>query len=82
MRATLRSVRAEHPARLVTAVPVGDRDACEEFQAEADEVVCLTALGPTGAVGSHYDDFDPPDDETVRSLLGSCAPAVPDRRED
>jgi putative phosphoribosyl transferase len=80
MRATLRSVRAEQPARLVTAVPVGDREACEEFQAEADEVVCLTALGPTGAVGSHYDDFDPPDDETVLSLLGGFAPAAPDRR--
>src|SRR5215207_1979104 len=81
MRATLRSVRAEHPVRLVTAVPVGDRDACEEFQAEADEVDCLTTLGSIGAVGSLYDDFDPPDDETVRSLLGSFAPAAPDRRE-
>jgi putative phosphoribosyl transferase len=82
MRATLRSVRAEHPARLVTAVPVGDRAACEEFQAEADELVCLSVLGATGAVGSHYDDFDPPDDETVRSLLESFAPPGPDRRED
>jgi putative phosphoribosyl transferase len=81
MRATLRSVRGAGPARLVAAVPVGDRDTCEEFRAEADEVVCLIALGSTGAVGSHYDDFNPPDDETVRSLLEGSAPVVPSRRD-
>jgi ribosomal protein L11 methyltransferase len=69
MRATLRALRTREPGRLVVAVPVGDRDACEDLQAEADDVVCLTALGSTGAVGSHYDDFRSPSDETVQSLL-------------
>lgn len=78
LRAALRSVRGARPARLVAAVPVGDRDTCEAFQAEADEVVCLTDLGPVGAVGAHYDDFDPPDDEIVRGLLEESARAVPD----
>ena len=77
MRATLRSVRGERPARLVAAVPVGDRDTCEEFQTEADEVVCLIALGSTGAVGSHYDDFDAPDDEMVQRLLEDSIRSAP-----
>jgi predicted phosphoribosyltransferase len=69
MRAALRSVRQRSPARLVVAVPVGSREACQALRAEADEVVCLHAPASFNAVGSYYLRFDQTSDEEVRRLL-------------
>lgn len=76
MRAAVRSVRRQGPARLVVAVPVGARETCEELRAEADEVVCLYQPEPFWAVGAHYQHFEPVDDATVQELLRSFAPAT------
>ena len=69
MRATLRALRMLQPARLVAAAPVGPPDTCQELQQDADEVVCLSIPASFSSVGSHYDDFRPPADETVQQLL-------------
>jgi putative phosphoribosyl transferase len=69
MRAALRAVRSQKPDRLVAAVPVGSRHACEALRNEADEVVCLSTPEPFWAVSLHYDDFLPVADETVQRLL-------------
>jgi len=74
MRAALRAVKAQHPALVVLAVPVGAAPTVEELGDEADEVVCLATPEPFVAVGLWYSDFSSTTDETVADLL-SRAPA-------
>lgn len=69
LRATLHAVRAQGPARLVAAVPIGPRDAHEVLQGDADDVVCLFAPEPFEAVGLCYDDYRAVTDETVEYIL-------------
>lgn len=69
MIAAARSVRAQRPARLVIAVPVGAADACAALRHEADEVVYLDAPEPFWAVGNYYDDFRQTEDDEVQQLL-------------
>lgn len=70
-RATLQAVRAQGPALLVAAVPVGPRETAEILQADADVVVCLHVQEPFEAVGYSYDDFQAVPDETIDSILQS-----------
>lgn len=67
--AAARSIRARHPERLVIAVPVGPRDSCDSMRAEADEVLCLAQPLFFMAVGLHYQDFTPTEDEEVEHIL-------------
>ena len=69
MRAAARAVRAQEPARVVIAVPVGAREACDSLRTEADEVVCAATPEPFDAVGLWYRDFSQTSDEEVRVLL-------------
>jgi predicted phosphoribosyltransferase len=75
MRAAVRSVKRQRPARLVVAVPVGSVEACDALRSEADEIVCLRQPEPFGAVGTYYHDFLPTTDSEVRQALGQ-APAL------
>jgi predicted phosphoribosyltransferase len=69
MLAAVRAVRAEAPAAVVVAVPVGPQSTCRELATEADDVVC--AMTPPGfeAVGQVYEDFHQVSDDEVRELL-------------
>jgi putative phosphoribosyl transferase len=69
MLAAVRAVRAEAPAAIVVAVPVGPQSTCRDLAAEADDVVC--AMTPPGfeAVGQVYEDFHQVTDDEVRELL-------------
>ncbi len=69
MRAAVRAVRAQEPARLVVAVPVGSREATAALRTEADEVVCLHEPEFFGAVGSYYEDFGQVEDSEVQRLM-------------
>lgn len=69
MRAAVRSLRQRSPARLLVAVPVGAREACDALRSEADEVVCPLQPESFGAVGLYYEHFEPVEDEQVRELL-------------
>lgn len=69
MRAAVRSVRRQQPAKLVVAVPVGSREACTALRQEADEVVCPHELEAFGAVGLYYERFDPVEDVQVQGIL-------------
>ncbi|HEX7735970.1 MAG TPA: phosphoribosyltransferase [Ktedonobacteraceae bacterium] len=69
MRAAARAVRRQHPARLVVAVPVAAPSACEEFQSEADEVICTYTPEPFYGVGWWYHDFAQVSDREVHNLL-------------
>jgi len=69
MRAAVRALRQQDPARIVVAVPVGAAETCSEFADEADETICAKTPEPFYAVGAWYDDFSPTTDEEVRELL-------------
>jgi predicted phosphoribosyltransferase len=69
MRAAVAGVRAQHPARIVIAVPAAAPEACQAFQAEVDEVVCAITPDLFYGVGSWYEDFSQVTDDEVRILL-------------
>ncbi|OBG22833.1 phosphoribosyl transferase [Mycolicibacterium celeriflavum] len=69
MLAAVRAVRAQDPARVVVAVPVGPPSACRELAKEADEVVCATMPPGFEAVGQVFADFHQVTDDEVRELL-------------
>jgi putative phosphoribosyl transferase len=69
MRAAVEAVRAQAPAKVVVAVPVGSVDACRDITAVADEVVCARTPDVFAAVGQWYRDFSQTSDEEVSQLL-------------
>lgn len=75
--AAVEAVRRQRPARLVVAVPVGSREACEALRAVADEVVCLAQPEPFGGVGLHYASFPQLEDDEVMQLLADAAERAP-----
>ena len=69
MRAALRLVRDENPARLIAAIPVAPAAAIAALESESDEVICLECPSEFRAVGLHYRDFGQVSDATVSSIL-------------
>jgi putative phosphoribosyl transferase len=72
MRAAVQAVRAQSPARVVVAVPVGAAQTCHDLAVLADEVVCPRTPHDFSAVGEWYEDFSPTGDDEVRALLLSA----------
>ena len=70
MMAAIEALRKLEPGRIVVAVPIASRDACEEMRRQADEVVCARTPEPFHAVGRWYEDFSQTSDAEVRELLG------------
>lgn len=69
MRAAIAALRAQGPAWIGVAVPVGAREACEQIAAEAEEFICPRTPEPFYAVGLSYDQFPQLSDEEVRLFL-------------
>ncbi len=69
MRAAVQAARKLGATRVVVAVPIGARETCEEFRAEADETVCAYTPEPFHAVGQWYADFSETTDDEVHALL-------------
>jgi putative phosphoribosyl transferase len=69
MRAAAAALRAQHPERLIVAVPVAPPETCASLRSEVDDVVCAMVPEPFFAVGNWYDDFSQTSDEEVRELL-------------
>jgi len=69
MRAAVKALSRQQPARIVVAVPTGSPDTCEALEAEADDVICAMTPEPFFAVGQWYDDFTQTTDDEVRDLL-------------
>jgi putative phosphoribosyl transferase len=69
MRAAVAGLRAQHPARIIVAVPTASRETCEAFEFEVDEIVCAITPEPFYGVGRWYEDFSQTTDEEVRSFL-------------
>ena len=71
MRAAIEAAGRLGAARIVVAVPVGASDTCDELREKVDELHCLLVPSFFRAVGEHYGDFAPVEDEQVRQLLAS-----------
>jgi predicted phosphoribosyltransferase len=69
MIATLGGLRAAKPAKLCCGIPVGPREALDELEQLADEVVCLAAPEYFQAVGQFYERFDQVEDDEVIRIL-------------
>lgn len=69
MRAAVAALRAQSPARILAAVPVGSADTCARVAREADELVCLHSPASFHAVGEWYDDFAQVTDDEIRAVL-------------
>jgi putative phosphoribosyl transferase len=69
MRAAISAVRAQHPARLVVALPIASPQTCATLAKRVDELICLIAPTPFFSVGQWYDDFSPCTDDEVCALL-------------
>lgn len=78
MKAAVSTVRQHRPLRVVIAVPTAAKDTCEQFKAEADEVVCAVTPEPFRAVGLSYEDFTQTTDEEVRDYLRRARAWAPD----
>jgi putative phosphoribosyl transferase len=68
--AALRWARAQDPARVVFAAPVGPRSAFRLLAHECDDVVILETPSSFRAVGEWYERFDQVTDQQVLDVLG------------
>jgi len=73
MEAGVRAVRARGAARVIVAVPVAPREACDRLARVADEVVAARVPPAFRAVGEWYVDFDQTDDAEVVARLADAA---------
>lgn len=72
MAAAVTALRSHQPARIVVAVPVAAREACEKVRAAVDELVCLVEPESFIAVGQWYEDFHQIRDHDVHDLLAKA----------
>ncbi|QCB96431.1 phosphoribosyltransferase [Arthrobacter sp. PAMC25564] len=80
-RVACRIARKLGAARVILAVPVAPADTLAALT-EPDEVVCLATPRQFTAVGYHYRDFSPTDDEEVVQLLDLAAKRLQDSPPD
>jgi putative phosphoribosyl transferase len=69
MKAAVSALRKREAAKIVTAVPVGAPETCDELRNLADESICAIEPQSFRAVGQFYRDFSPTTDKEVQELL-------------
>lgn len=72
MRAAVRALRTQGPARIVVAVPVAAADTAEALRGEADAVITVATPEPFIAVGRWYREFEQVEDAEVRRVLAEA----------
>ena len=72
-RAACQVARARGARRVVLAVPVGAMEAVSALRSVADDVVALSVVEGSFAVGQWYENFDQTTDEEVVALLKRAA---------
>ncbi|MFL5515597.1 MAG: phosphoribosyltransferase [Gemmatimonadales bacterium] len=77
MKAAAMALQAQHPGRLIVAVPIAPPETCAALGALVDEVVCAATPEPFLSVGMWYEDFSETSDEEVRELLAQAAQVLP-----
>lgn len=69
IRAAVRALRQQHPARIVIAVPTASADTCEMLEPLVDELISLVRPLYFRSVGQWYDHFEQTTDAEVTQLL-------------
>jgi putative phosphoribosyl transferase len=69
LRAAIRAIRSQHPARLIVGVPTAARSTYMELRTEVDALVALMTPEPFFGVGEWYSDFTQTSDAEVAELL-------------
>jgi predicted phosphoribosyltransferase len=69
MRAAIRALKAQRPARLVVGVPTAAGSTYSQLRSEVDEFVALMTPEPFYAVGAWYEVFGQTSDYEVADLL-------------
>ena len=74
MRAAVRAVKLQNPAKIVVAAPVASRETCDRFFADTDNL-CISVITPEPfyGVGVWYGNFSQTTDEEVQTLLAKAA---------
>ncbi len=72
MRAAIKALQQQHPARIVVAVPVAAPPTCEELSTQVDEIICAKTPELFYGVGYWYEDFSQTTDEEVHALLAQA----------
>lgn len=73
VRAAIAVIRAQHPARLVLAVPVAQESIAAALAAEVDELVCVRKPGDLYAISAWYDHFPQTTDREIQAVLARAA---------
>ena len=71
MRAAVAALRSMAPEMVVVGVPTAAPPVRDDLARRADEVVCVIAPEPFGAVGFWYEDFAQTTDDEIRTLLAA-----------
>ena len=71
MRAAVAALRSMAPELVVVGVPTAAPPVRDDLARRADEVVCVIAPEPFGAVGFWYEDFAQTTDDEIRTLLAA-----------
>jgi putative phosphoribosyl transferase len=69
MRAAVAGLRAQHPSRIIIAVPAAAAQTSDALRSEVDDVICAITPEPFYGVSRWYEDFSQVTDEEVRTLL-------------
>lgn len=69
MRAAIRALNSQRPARLIVGVPTAAGPTWCELRTEVDEFVALMTPEPFCGVGEWYEDFDQTSDSEVIGLM-------------
>lgn len=70
MEAAIKAVIGSGSKKVIVAVPVASSESISNLEQFADEIVVLDDPNNfLGAVGSHYDSFEPVEDEEAKALL-------------
>jgi putative phosphoribosyl transferase len=77
MRAAVKAIRKQGPARVIVAAPIAAVETCEDLRAEVDEIICVRTPEPFFGVGLWYEDFSQTTDEEVRQLLAEAQQGKP-----
>lgn len=77
MTAAVAGVRAQHPRRIIVAVPVASRQAVAALREVADDCVAVLVPPGFGGVGQWYEDFRQTTDDEVQTLLEAARPHAP-----
>ena len=69
LKAAALALKAQHPKRIVAALPVAPVGIEREFAEIVDAFVCVAQPSLFFSVGQHYEDFGETTDDDVRALL-------------